>query len=67
MMLDNSTYNKIKTLNHLSKLCWFIDKHALKDAELAGDQECVVALMALQKDLEKHIEKLQKSVCIISQ
>lgn len=67
MMLDNATYNKIKMLCSLSKLCWFIDKHALKDAQEAGDQECIKELQALRRDLEKHIESLQKSVCIISQ
>lgn len=67
MMLDNATYNKVKMLCSLSKLCWFIDKHALKDAEEAGDKENVEALKALRRDLEKHIESLQKSMCIISQ
>ncbi len=67
MMLDNSTYNKIKMLSTLSKLCWFIDKHALKDAQEAGDKECVKALTAIRVDLEKHIESLQKSMCIITQ
>ncbi len=67
MMLDNSTYNKVKMLSQLSELCWFIDKHALKDAESSGDQECVDAMKAIHSDLEKHIEKLQKSMCIITQ
>ena len=67
MMLDNATYNKIKMLHHLSELCWFIEKHALEDAKKAGDTECTQAMLALQRDLEKHIEKLQKGMCIITQ
>ncbi len=67
MMLDNSTYNKVKMLCQLSELCWFIDKHALQDAEKSGDQECLEDMKAIHKDLEKHIEKLQKSMCIVSQ
>ena len=67
MILDNSTYNKVKMLCKLSEICWFIDKHAIKDAENAGDAECIEMMRAIHKDLEKHIEKLQKSACIISQ
>ncbi len=67
MILDNSSYNKVKMICTLSELCWFIDKHALKDAEDAGDKECLEALRAIRHDLEKHIESLQKSVCIITQ
>lgn len=67
MILDNSTYNKVKMLSSLSELCWFIDKHALKDAEDAGDKECLEALRSIRRDLEKHIESLQKSMCIITQ
>lgn len=67
MILDNSTYNKIKLLYKLSELQWFIEKHALADAAAAGDQICAESFLALQKDLQKHIEKLQQSVCRITQ
>lgn len=67
MMLDNSTYNKVKVTYKLSRLIWFIEKHALIDAQNAGDKECLDALITLQKDLTKHLEKLQKTVCTISQ
>lgn len=67
MMLDNSTYNKVKLIYQLSKMIWFIDKHSLLDANNAGDKECAESLVNLKKDLEKYLEKLQKSVCIISQ
>lgn len=67
MMLDNVTYDKIKLLYKMSDLAWFIEKHALADAQNAGDKECADSLMGIQRDLQKHIEKLQRSMCIISQ
>lgn len=67
MMLDNSTFNKVKILYKLSEMQWFIEKHAIIDAQEAGDKECVELLLAIQRDLQKHIEKLQKSACIITQ
>ncbi len=67
MMLDNATYNKVKLIHNLSKMIWFIDKHGLIDASNAGDKECAETFAMLKKDLEKYLEKLQKSVCIISQ
>jgi hypothetical protein len=67
MTLDNATYNKIKTICTLSKLCWFIEKHALEDAQKAGDKASLEDLKALHHDLQKHIEKLQQSMCIITQ
>ena len=66
-MLDNTTYNKIKLVYHFSHLVWFIEKHALPDAEKAGDVELLETLKALQKELPKYLEKLQKNVCTISQ
>lgn len=67
MMLDNSSYNKVKILCKLSELCWFIEKHALADAQKAGDKECIAYLEAVKRDVEKHIEKLQKTVCMVTQ
>jgi hypothetical protein len=65
--LDNTSYNKIKLLHKLSCINWFIEKHAQHDAETAGDQEFLSSLIQLQKDLEKHIEKLQHGMCTITQ
>jgi hypothetical protein len=67
MMLDNATYNKVKLLHNLSAIYWFLEKHALIDAQNAGDKESVEAFKALQRDIEKHIEKMQKAMCIITQ
>ena len=67
MMLDNSSYNKIKMLHQLSELNWFIEKHAIIDAENAGDKACVEMMLAIQRDAQKHIEKLQRAMCMITQ
>lgn len=67
MKLDNSTFNKVKILYKLSHLQRFIEKHAIDDANDAGDKATVEGLLAIQRDLEKHIEKLQRSMCIITQ
>ena len=67
MMLDNSSYNKIKLLYKLSDLQWFIEKHAINDAQEAGDKACVEMLLAIQRDLQKHVEKLHKAACVITQ
>lgn len=67
MMLDNSSFNKVKLLYKLSDMQWFIEKHAINDAQEAGDKECVELLLAIQRDLQKNIEKLQRSACIITQ
>lgn len=67
MMLDNSTFNKVKLLYKLSELLWFIEKHALVDANNAGDQQSISILNDLQKDLQKQVANFQKSLCTISQ
>jgi hypothetical protein len=66
-MLDNSSYDKVKLLHELSCLDWFIEKHAIKDAQSAGDAEFEEALSILKKDLERHIEKIRGMVCTITQ
>lgn len=67
MILDNSSYDKIKLLYKLSELNWFIEKHALVDAQNAGDVDCVETLKSIQRDFQKHIEKLQRAMCFVSQ
>ncbi len=61
-MMENATYNKIKLLSHLSELIWFIEKHALTDAQQANDTDCVEMLKQLHTDLEKQLTALQKSL-----
>lgn len=67
MMLDNSSFNKVKLLYKLSDLVWFLEKHAIVDAHSAGDAAGAEMLLGLQRDLEKHIEKLHRSACTITQ
>ena len=57
-MMENATYNKVKLLNSLSELIWFIKKHALADAEQANDTDCVELLKQLHADLEKQLAAL---------
>ncbi len=67
MMLDNTSYDKIKLIYKLSQMIWFIDKHALIDANNSGDKNSMDALIGLRKDLEKHLERLHKSACTVLQ
>lgn len=62
-MLNNCYYNKIKLLHELSSIVWFVEKHALKDAQEASDQECVKTLQDLSKNLDQHIDNLKKQLC----
>ena len=56
--MDNCTYNKTKLLHQMSRLDWFIDKYAKKDAKKAKHGACQKAMTALQKDLHKHMKAL---------
>ncbi len=67
MVLDNCSYNKIKLLHELSSQLWFIQKHALNDAEAAGDAACIQALRDLEHDLQKHLERLRQSLSVVTQ
>lgn len=62
-MVNNAKYNKIKVLYELSSLCWFIEKHALADAQKAGEAECTKMLEELKKDIDKHIAAFDKHAC----
>ena len=61
-MLDNCNYDKIKLLHHLSKIVWYIDKHAKSNSKESGHELCYHMYDDLKKDLEKHIEKLKLAV-----
>ena len=62
-MLDNVTYDKVKILSSLSQICWFIEKHALENAQKAGNDTNLELLKAMEQDLHKHIQELQKGLC----
>jgi hypothetical protein len=51
--LKNCTYDIIKITHELCALNWFLEKHALQDCK-DSDKKTLAALIALQKDLEKH-------------
>jgi hypothetical protein len=61
--MNNAKYNKIKVLHDLSALCWFIEMHALADAQKSGDKESINLLEQLKKDLEKQITTFDKNAC----
>jgi hypothetical protein len=67
MMLDNCSYNKIKLLHQLSSQLWFIQKHALQDAQAAGDIECIQMLQEIEVTLQSHLERLRQSLNVITQ
>jgi hypothetical protein len=62
-MLDNCTYNRAKVMHELSKICWFIEKHALADAQKAGKNEDLEFLKKLSNDLSKYINTMDDCVC----
>ena len=66
-MLGNCNYDKIKILSELSKIVWFIENHAKKDAEKENHPWCYAMYEELQKDLEKHMEKLRMAIEGLSQ
>ena len=61
-MMENASYDKIKLLHQVSELIWFIEKHALKDAEQEGDTCCAEVLKQVHADLEKQLVALQKTL-----
>lgn len=59
-MLDNSRYDLIKILHELSKLAWFIEKHAQPGLQQGKHQERIKAYKDLLQDLEKHLAKIKE-------
>ena len=60
-MLDNCTYDKIKILQELSSLLWFLQKHAHK--EVPASDACHRLIQDLEKDLEKYVAAFKEQVC----
>jgi hypothetical protein len=60
-MLNNCSYNKVKLIHDLSKIVWFMKHFCDRDAK-GCSKECVAVFSKVQKDLEKSIEALHKSV-----
>ncbi|MFO8016982.1 MAG: hypothetical protein R6U32_07840 [Candidatus Woesearchaeota archaeon] len=61
-MLEDCNYNKVRLLHDLSRISWYLDRHAKKDAKEGGHELCHEMCHELQQDLEKHIEKLKQAV-----
>lgn len=59
-MLDHCTYDKVKLLNEISSIVWFIEQHGKKDAKNAGDMVCHDLFEKLAQDLEKYVVKLRE-------
>ena len=58
--LNNCQYDKTKLVTQLSKISWFIEKHAIEDALKENDAQLQEALTQLESDIEKHIVKLNQ-------
>ncbi len=61
-MLNNCNYNKVRLLHDLSRITWYLDKHAKADAKKEGHELCHVMCEEMKHDLEKHMEKLRMAV-----
>jgi hypothetical protein len=67
MMLDNCTYNKIKLTHEISHMLWFLHKHAVQDAQAAGDVGFLQVIQELERDLQKNLDRLRQEMCVVSQ
>jgi hypothetical protein len=61
-MLDNCSYNNVKLLHDLSRLLWFLKKHAIQDALRANDTDSMLMYEKLEKDLQEYIERLEELI-----
>ena len=59
IMLSNGRYDKIKVLHEISSLLWFLKEHAIKEAAKHGHEDCLMYYKELEKDLERHIKKIE--------
>jgi len=61
-MLDNCNYTKVKLLHDLSRITWYLKRHAKEDAKKSGHVLCHTMCEEMEKDLEKHMEKLRQAI-----
>ena len=61
-MLNNCNYNKVRLLTDLSRITWYLKKHAKEDAKQHGHELCHAMCEEIEKDLEKHIEKIRAAI-----
>jgi len=62
-MLDHCTYDKIRLLHDLSRIVWFIEKHAKADAQKIGDMKCHDIFEKCAIDISKYIEVIHNELC----
>lgn len=65
-MLENCNYNKVRLLHDLSRIIWYLKKHAKADAKKAGHEECHKICIELEKDLEKHVKTISQRIAGLS-
>ena len=61
-MLSHCNYNKVRLLHDLSRMIWYLEKHAKEDAKSSGHELCHAMCEEPQKDLEKHLDKVRQAV-----
>ena len=61
-MLPNGRYDKVKILHDMSSLLWFVKEHAIKESAKQGHEHCLIYYKELEKDLERHIKKLEEMI-----
>ena len=61
-MLNNASYTYIRILHDLSKIVWFLEKHAKEDCKKAGHELSEPMLDEMREDLEKHMEKVRQAI-----
>jgi hypothetical protein len=61
-MLNHCNYNKVRLLHDLSRIVWFLKKHAKEDAKKEGHEACMKMCEDLEVDLEKHIDKIKNNI-----
>lgn len=65
-MLNDCNYNKVRLLRDLSRIVWYLQKHAKEDAKKAGHETCHAMCEELEKDLEEHIGKITQTIIDLS-
>lgn len=61
--MNNARYNQIRILHDLCRLCWFLSKHAIAEADHATDPAARTVFEKIEKDLTHHIAQLEAMVC----
>ena len=61
-MLNNASYSYSKVLYKLSKLSWYLEKHAIKDAKRAKHKLSIKMFGEMKSDMDKHIEKVRQAI-----